>query len=45
MTYQITVSNKGERRIEEAKGIKELHTSLSLFKSQGWEIADINRVI
>lgn len=44
MTYKITIKSKGQKRVEEANGVRELHTSLALYRSQGWQIADIRRV-
>lgn len=41
--YNITISSKGETRVETAEGHKELHTNLALFRAQGWEIVDISR--
>jgi hypothetical protein len=44
MTYKITIKSKGQRRVEEADGVRELHTSLALYRKQGWKIAGIKRV-
>lgn len=44
MTYKITIKNKGHKRVEEADGVKELHTQLALYRSQGWKVASIKRV-
>lgn len=44
MTYKITIKSKGQKRVEEANGVRELHTSLALYRKQGWKIAGIHRV-
>lgn len=44
MTYKITIKSKGQKRIEEANGVRELHTSLALYRKQGWKIDGIKRV-
>lgn len=44
MSYKITIKSKGQKRIEEVGSVRELHTSLALFRSQGWKIADIKRI-
>lgn len=44
MTYNITVKNKGQTKVEKADGHKDLNVKLALFRAQGWEISDISRV-
>jgi len=45
MTYKVVVKNKSEKRTELIDGIKALHLNLTLFRSQGWEIKKIQRVL
>lgn len=44
MKYLVTIKSKGQKRVEESDGVHELHTSLALYRSQGWKIAGIKRV-
>lgn len=44
MSYKITIKSKGQKRVEEVEGVRELHTSLALYRSQGWKIAGIKRI-
>lgn len=44
MIYKITIKSNGQKRIEEANGVQELHSSLALYRRQGWKITNIKRV-
>lgn len=44
MSYKVTIKSKGQKRVEEVDGVRELHTSLALWRSQGWKIGAIKRV-
>lgn len=44
MSYKITIKSKGQKRVEEVDGVRELHTTLALYRKQGWKIAGIRRI-
>jgi hypothetical protein len=42
--FKITIKSQGQKRVEEAEGIKDLNRQLALYRSQGWTITKIKRV-
>jgi hypothetical protein len=45
MAYQIIAKVNGQKQSKRVNGVRELHTSLTSYRSQGFKIAKISRVV
>lgn len=45
MTYQIVAKASRQKQVKNVSGVRALHTSLADYRSRGFKIAKISRVV